>query len=256
MELWHAFLLGLVEGITEFLPISSTAHLALTSKIIGLGQTEFMKSFEIVIQFGAISAVLFLYGKKVFRDFQWFKKILIAFIPTAIIGFALYQIIKGFLLSSYLIMVWSLLIGGVLLIAFELMHKEKSDAKDDIASISIIHCLVIGLFQAIAVIPGVSRAAATIIGGLLLGIKRKTITEFSFILAVPTMLAASVYDLAKSGAAFGASDFLSIAIGFIVSFFVAILAIKFLVSYVKNHNFISFGIYRIILGIVFILFIL
>lgn len=256
MALWHSLVLGLVEGITEFLPISSTAHLALTSKLLGMSQTEFIKSFEIIIQFGAILAVLVLYGKTLIKNPLWIKKIIIAFIPTGIIGFVLYKIIKGFLLSSYGVMVWTLLIGGIALIVFELMHKEKEGAKEDISNLSVKNCLIIGVFQALAVIPGVSRAAATIVGGLLLGIKRKTIVEFSFLLAVPTMLAAGGYDLLKSGASFSGNDYSALAIGFVVSFIVAIFAIKFLLGFVRKNNFISFGVYRIVLAIIFILFLL
>ena len=252
MSLLNSFILGIVEGITEFLPISSTAHLALTSKLLGMSQSDFVKSFEIIIQFGAILAVLVLYGKDMIKNRIWFKKIMIAFIPTGIIGFVLYKVIKGFLLSSYTVMVWTLLIGGLLLIIFELRHKEKAEAKEDISTLSTQQCIAIGLFQSLAVIPGVSRAAATIIGGLLLGIKRKTIVEFSFLLAVPTMLMAGGYDILKSGASFSSQNLLALAIGFVVSFVVAMAAIKFLLSFVRKNNFVPFGIYRIILALLFI----
>lgn len=252
LNLLHALVLGIVEGITEFLPISSTAHLALASKLMGLVQSDFMKSFEIAIQFGAILAVVYLYGREILRNRSWLPKIFIAFVPTGIIGFALYKIIKNYFLSSYNLMVWSLLIGGILLIVFELMFKEKESAKDDISSLTTGKCLMIGVFQGLAVIPGVSRAAATIIGGLIMGIKRKTIVEFSFILAVPTMLAASGYDLLKSGTNFSSGDYVNLAIGFISAFFVAIAAIKFLLGYVRKHNFVGFGIYRIVIAIIFI----
>lgn len=256
MTLWHTIILGIVEGITEFLPISSTAHLALASKLLGLSQSNFIKSFEIAIQFGAILAVVVLYGRTVFKNIIWLKKTAIAFLPTAIIGFFLYKIVKNIFLSSYAIMVWSLLIGGILLIAFELIHREKESSKEDIGEVSTWQCLLIGTFQALAVIPGVSRAAATIIGGLLLGIRRKTITEFSFILAVPTMLAATGYDLLKSGSGFNRGDLAALLIGFLISFVVAVFAIKFLISFIKRNNFISFGVYRIILALLFLIFLL
>lgn len=252
MNALHALILGIIEGITEFLPISSTAHLALVSKLMGLAQSDFMKTFEIAIQFGAILAVVYLYGKEILRNRVWMTKILIAFIPTGIIGFVLYKVIKNILLGSYSVMVWSLLIGGILLILFELIFREKESAKDDIADLSTVKCLLIGVFQSLAVIPGVSRAAATIIGGQLLGIKRKTIVEFSFLLAVPTMLAASGYDLYKNGASLSSNDYYNLTIGFVVSFIIAIFAIKFLLNYVRNHGFVIFGIYRIIIALLFI----
>lgn len=252
MDTLQALVLGIIEGITEFLPISSTAHLILGSKLVGLSQSDFVKSFEIVIQFGAILAVVYLYGKDLITSKHWVKKIAVAFIPTGIIGFVLYKLIKNFFMESYAIVAWSLLIGGALLILFELIFKEKESAKDNIVDLPYWKCAVIGVFQALAVVPGVSRAAATIIGGLMLGLKRKTIVEFSFLLAVPTMLSAGGYDLYKSGANFSGGDYWSLAIGFVVSFIVAVFSIKFLLNYIRRNNFISFGIYRIIIGLFFL----
>ncbi len=252
MSVIQAFILGIVEGITEFLPISSTAHLAITSKLIGLTQSNFVKSFEIVIQFGAILSVAYLYWQKIIKDIRWVKKLAIAFIPTAIIGFLLYKIIKNIFMEDYTLMVWSLIIGGVIMIIFEMTHKESKEELDELEELTTKKCLAIGLFQALAVIPGVSRSAATIIGGLILGIKRKTIVEFSFLLAVPTMLAASVYDLSKNTSDFNRGNIGVLAIGLIVSFCVALASIKFLLNYVRKNNFIPFGIYRIIIGIILI----
>ena len=254
MNIMTSAILGIVEGITEFLPISSTGHLILTSHLLRLQQTEFLKSFEIAIQLGAILSVMVLYGKRFLTDLNVLKRVIVAFIPTAIIGLALYKIIKQIFFGSTAIVLWSLLLGGVFLIVFELLYREKKDALDDIASISYPQALLIGLFQSIAVIPGVSRAAATIIGGLILGLKRKTIVEFSFLLAVPTMGAAVALDLVKSAGAFTGSDFLFLAVGFFVSFIVALIAIKFLLEFIKHNNFIPFGIYRIILALCFLIF--
>lgn len=256
MDLFQSIVLGVVEGITEFLPISSTAHLALTSMILGLEQSEFMKSFEIGIQSGAILAVLYIYWHKLINNKQWLIKILVAFIPTGIIGFILYGVIKSMLLSNYTVMLWSLIIGGVLMILFELLYKEKGRQTEDISDLSYVKCLYIGAFQALAVIPGVSRAAATIIGGLLLKINRKVIVEFSFLLAVPTMFLATLYDLSKSSTDFTSSEVINLLVGFAVSFVVAIFAIKFLLSYIRRHNFVAFGIYRIVIALIFLLFIL
>jgi len=256
MDIFHSVIIGIIEGITEFLPISSTAHMVLASKVMGIAQTDFVKSFEIIIQFGAILSVVGLYWKRFILDFESLKRVMAAFIPTAIIGFILYKTIKTVLLSSTSIIVWALLLGGALIILFELFHKEKETAHEDISTIPYSKCIGIGLFQSLAVVPGVSRSAATIIGGLALGLKRTTIVEFSFLLAVPTMLAASVLDLAKSGSFFTPDQFGVLATGFVVSFIVAMFSIKFLLGFVRKHSFIPFGVYRIIAALLFAVYML
>lgn len=245
MNILHAIIFGIVEGITEFLPISSTGHLILTAQILRVSQSNFVKSFEIAIQLGAIFSVVVLYFKSLLLDLKIIKKLIIAFIPTAIIGFIFYKLVKRFLLGNSQVVILSLLIGGVFLIVFELLHREKADAIDNVASISYSQAIFIGLFQSIAIIPGVSRSAATIIGGLLLGLKRKTIVEFSFLLAVPTMLAATALDLSKNVHTFSNSQFIFLLVGFITSFIVALLAIKLLLAFIRNNSFIAFGVYRI-----------
>ncbi|HOP85562.1 MAG TPA: undecaprenyl-diphosphatase UppP [Syntrophorhabdaceae bacterium] len=251
MDFIKALIFGIVEGITEFLPISSTGHLMLVAKIMGLSQTEFLKTFEIVIQFGAILSVIVLYWRSILLNLDIIKRVVIAFLPTAILGLIFYKIIKQYLMKSELVVLWSMFIGGICLIIFELLHKERSDAIEDITSIPISTLIIIGLFQSIAMIPGVSRSAATIIGGLILGLKRKTIVEFSFLLAIPTMLAATVLDLAKNIGAFSISQINFLSAGFIFSFIFALLSVKFLLNFIKGHTFISFGIYRIIVSIGF-----
>jgi undecaprenyl-diphosphatase len=171
--------------------------------------------------------------------------------PTAFFGFMFYKLIKKFLLGSAGIVLWSLFIGGVILILFELIYREKKDATNEVSKISYPQAFLIGIFQSLAMVPGVSRAAATIIGGLALGLKRKTIVEFSFLLAVPTMLAATSLDLIKSAHTFSIGQIGFLITGFLASFLVAILAIKFLLYFIKNNNFISFGIYRVILALIF-----
>ena len=255
MTLLHALLFGFVEGISEFLPISSTAHLILTGQLLGLPQTEFLKTFEVAIQLGAILSVVVLYWRSFLQSKEVLLKVGAAFVPTMIVGFILHEIIKNVFFESTTLILWSLLLGGVFLIAFERTHTEKSDAKDTIASISYKQAAIIGLFQSIAVVPGVSRAAATIVGGLLLGLKRKTIVDFSFLLAVPTMLAATALDLVKEGSAFSSADYGLLAVGFVTSFVVAILAIKWLLRFIKNHSFTAFGIYRIAVAILFYLYV-
>jgi undecaprenyl-diphosphatase len=256
MNFIHALILGVVEGLTEFLPISSTAHLALFSNfILHIPSDNFSKTFEIFIQLGAILAVVVIFWKK-FWHWEMIKKLFVAFIPTAIIGLLMYNIVKNVLLGSYMVMAWSLLIGGCIIVLFELFYKKKLLATSNPEKISYKQCLYIGLFQSIAIIPGVSRSAATIIGGLWMGLKRETIVEFSFLLAVPTMLAASGLDLVKSAKTISSSEIGLLVIGFLAAFVVAIVVIKFLMKYIRKHDFQAFGIYRIILGLLIVGFIL
>jgi len=265
MPIFDSLILGIIEGITEFLPISSTGHLILTSDLLGLFQTDFLKSFEIIIQLGAIAAVIFLYWRSFLKIAVW-RKLLVAFLPTGIIGFFLYKIIKQYLVGNETVVLWALILGGLALIIFEKSstrggsalggHKEQEMAAGDIGEISYKQALSIGVCQSLAVVPGLSRSAATIVGGLILGLKRKTIVEFSFLLAVPTMLAASGWDLLKSAGDFEIGDFKILAVGFIVSFLTALVAVKWLLNFVQKRNFIYFGVYRILAGLVFWFFII
>jgi undecaprenyl-diphosphatase len=250
MTLLQSIILGVVEGFTEFLPISSTGHLILASRLLGLAQTEFQKSFEIAIQLGAIASVILLYWRK-FLQPAVVARVIAAFIPTGIIGFALYHMVKTYLFGSDTIVLWALGLGGVALIVFELLHKEADDTVADVESISYSQAAAIGLFQSISIIPGVSRAGATIASGLILGLSRSTIVEFSFLLAVPTMLAATCYDLYKNASSFAPEQFGVLAVGFVASFMVALLSIKFLLAYVRTNTFIPFGIYRIVVALAF-----
>src|SRR3990167_3692389 len=249
MNVIQSIILGVVEGITEFLPISSTGHLILTSKLLGVADSEFTKSFEIAIQFGAILAVVVLYWKKFIANKESWKKVLIAFLPTAILGFLFYKILKNYLLSSATIVVWSLLLGGVALILFEFWYKKQSRANTE--EISYKKSFWTGVWQSLAIITGVSRSGATIVSGMIMGISREAIVEFSFLLAVPTMAAATAYDLFKSAGSFTFGEFHILAIGFVVSFVVAMASIKWLLHFVKNHTFIAFGVYRIIAALAF-----
>lgn len=255
MTLFQTIVLSIVEGLSEFLPISSTGHLVLTSELLKIQQTEFVKSFEIIIQLGAILAIVVLYYKTFLQNKEVWKRIVIAFLPTAIIGFALYKVIKQVLIGNTMVTVLALLFGGIALIVLELIHKEKDHHKERIEDISLKNAFFIGVFQSLSIIPGVSRAGATIIGGLFMGTKRKAAVEFSFLLAVPTMLAATGLDLVKTGFSFTSQEYFLLGVGLIVSFFVAILAVKFFVKFVQNHTLIPFGIYRIILAILFLIFI-
>lgn len=223
----------------------------LTGHALGLDQTAFLKTFEIVIQFGAILSVVFLYWRSLLIDRETLKRVIVAFIPTGVLGLALYKIVKKYLLASSTVVLWSLLIGGILLIIFELLYKEKEESVEELSTIPYGTSILIGLFQAIAMIPGVSRSASTIVGGLILGLKRKTIVEFSFLLAVPTMLAATGLDLMKNIGDFSLDQIHFLSIGFVVSFFAALAGVKYLLAFIKHHTFIPFGIYRIVLVLVF-----
>lgn len=243
---FQAIILGVIEGITEFLPISSTAHLTIASNFLNLTQSDFMKSFEIIIQLGAILAVVVLYWR-LFLKIEILKRLFIAFLPTGILGLIFYKIIKQYLLGNIGIALGALFLGGLFLIFFEMWHKEKNNVEEEISKISYKNCFLIGLFQSISMIPGVSRSAATIIGGLVLGLQRKTIVEFSFLLAVPTMTAATGLDLIKNVNSFSLFEGYFLIVGFITSFVMAILGIKFFLSYIQKNSFTAFGFYRIIL---------
>lgn len=253
MDFLTAFILGIVQGVSEFLPISSTGHLILASHLLGLKHTEFLKSFEIAIQAGTILSVVALYWRSLLVDFEVIKRLAVAFLPTGVLGLTLYRLIKGYLLGSETVVLCSLLIGGILIIAFERWYREGENATGEIRAMSYKNALIVGLFQSVAMIPGVSRSAATILGGLLLGLKRKTIVEFTFLLAVPTMLAATGYDLIKSGSQFSAGQVQYLLAGFVTAFVVALLSIKFLLRFIKTHTFVPFGIYRIVLVVFWVL---
>lgn len=253
MSLLQVLILSIVEGFTEFLPISSTGHLILSSKLLGITPTELTKSFEIAIQLGAIFSVIALFTRSHLVNPKILPKILVSFVPTAAIGFLLYPIVKGVFLESEIITLLALFVGGVVIILFEKTHKEGKTSHSEISDLAYSKVFLIGLVQSVSIIPGVSRAAATIFGGLFLGLSRKSAVEYSFLLAVPTMFAATALDLYKSASSFGQTEITSLVVGFVASFAVAVLSIKFLLGFVKRNNFIGFGIYRILLSIIYFL---
>jgi len=265
MDIIQSIVLGIIEGITEFLPISSTGHLILFSKVLGIKSSEFLKTYEISIQLGAILAVVVLYWRKLFIEREIIKRIIVAFLPTAVLGLLFYKIIKTYLLESALVVVISLFVGGIFLIVFELWYEKKKRKKvgveemntsEELSKLSYGKSACIGLFQSIAMIPGVSRSAATIVGGLFLGLSRKAIVEFSFLLAVPTMAAATALDLYKNASSFNTQQFWVLLVGFVVSFVVAIVSIKFLLAFIKRYSFIGFGVYRMVIAMLFYLLII
>ncbi|OGH03088.1 MAG: undecaprenyl-diphosphatase UppP [Candidatus Levybacteria bacterium RIFCSPHIGHO2_01_FULL_37_17] len=251
MDVLNVIIFSAVEGITEFLPISSTGHLIIAAKILNIEQSNFVKDFEIVIQLGAIMSIVFLYFRQFLQNSQVWKKIITAFIPTAIVGFLLFNFIKNFLLGNFYITIIAMLTGGIILIILELLHKEKQHYAQSIEKISYTNAFLIGAFQSFAVIPGVSRSAATIIPALFLGTKRKAAAEFSFLLAIPTMLAATGLDLAKSNFVFSSNQWLLLILGFFGSFITALVVVKWFLNYLQNHSFLAFGIYRVLAAIIF-----
>ncbi len=256
MNVLQALILSAVEGISEFLPISSTGHMILAADILKIAQTNFVKDFEIIIQLGAILAIVVLYWNSLFKSVDVWKRIIVAFIPTGIIGLLLFKIVKNYLLGNLYVTLVSLFIGGIILIILELIYKEKEHHFEDISKMSFPKAFVIGLFQSIAIIPGVSRSAATIVGALFLGTKRKAAAEFSFILAVPTMLAATSLDLIKTNFSYTPVEWLMLLVGFFGAFVVALVSVKLFLKYVQKNNFIIFGVYRILASVLFYLIVI
>src|SRR3989338_621188 len=252
MNILQAIILSMVEGVTEFLPISSTGHLILASKILGVAQTDFVKSFEIFIQLGSIFSVIILYAKKILDNKKLIRPIIISFVPAGVAGFVLYKFIKGLLIGNIWITVAALFIGGVILVSFEkLLPKEKHDKS--IEKMNAKEAMGIGLYQVFSIIPGVSRSAATIIGGQMAGFDKVHAVEFSFLLAIPTILGATLLDMLKVGFSYSTNEWMLLLIGFIGAFVTALIAIKYFIEYIKNHSLKIFGIYRIILALIFLL---
>lgn len=279
IELIKVILLGIIEGITEWLPVSSTGHMYIFDEFWPLKVTdEFKELFMVVIQLGAIFAVLVVFFKKLWpfglektednkskvvakKDiFMMWLKVLVACIPTAILGFLLDDILDKYLYNGIVISIM-LILYGIAFILVELWNKKRIPRINSVAEITINTALMFGLFQALAMIPGTSRSGATIIGALIIGVSRTAAAEFTFFLAIPTMLGASLLKLVKyifvDGGHLGSKEILSLGIGMVVAFAVSLIVIKFLMDFVKKHDFKVFGWYRIALGIiVLILFIL
>lgn len=251
MSILQAIILGIIEGITEFLPVSSTGHMILASALMKMQEDDFVKTFEIAIQIGAILSVLTIYYKRFFISADIYFKLFVAFLPTGIIGFFAYKTIKTYLFNEYVVSI-ALIAGGVLLILLDKWTEKKETVFPSTEKITFKGCLQIGLFQCISMIPGVSRAAATIFGGIFAGFNRVQAAEFSFLLAIPTMFAATGYDLLKSSTSFNNDEWGLLTIGLIVSFISALLAVKAFVAFLTKYGFKHFGYYRIALGILFL----
>lgn len=256
MNFLDTIILGAVEGLTEFLPVSSTAHLILTGEALSISQTDFFKTFVIAIQVGAILAVILVYTKKILKNKNLIFKIGAAFVPTAIFGFLFYQIIKKVLFESMSVIALALIIGGIIILLTERNKKEEITGKELDEEISYKKSFILGVIQSLAIIPGVSRSGATIIGGRLMNISRKNIVEFSFLLAIPTIIAASGYDILKSENSINGENLWLIISGLVFSFIFALATIKLFLRYIKKHSFSIFGWYRIFLGVVLLAFFL
>ena len=251
MTYLQALILAIIEGITEFLPVSSTGHMILASAILKVQDPEFTKTFEIVIQLGAIMAVALLYVKRFFVSFDIYLKLIAAFIPTGVIGVLAYKHIKALLFNPFVVSI-SLIVGGIILILLDKWAAEKKSDYEKTEDISYVGAMKIGLFQCLSMIPGVSRAAASIFGGIYSGFDRKLATEFSFLLAIPTMIAASGKDLWESKDLINADNAKLLLFGGAVAFAFALIAVKGFIVFVQKYGFKHFGYYRIVIGILFL----
>lgn len=250
MNTFQAFVLAIIEGLTEFLPVSSTGHLIIASSFFGIASDDFTKLFTIVIQLGTILSVVILYFRRFFQSMDFYYKLFVAFLPAVVLGLLLNDVIDS-LLESPLTVAISLVIGGIILIKVDDWFGDGEETE-----ISYLTALKIGFFQCLAMIPGVSRSGASIVGGMTQKLSRKTAAEFSFFLAVPTMLGATVkksYDYYKAGFELTSEQVNYLIIGNVVGFIVALIAIKFFIDYLSKHGFKIFGYYRIFAGIAILL---
>jgi len=249
MDIYQAIILGIIEGITEFLPISSTGHLIVASEAMGLVQTETNKAFEVIIQLAAILAVIANYKDKFHvRHLALWIKVVIAFLPLAIVGFLFKDPIKAmFNVETVAVM---FIVGGIVFLVIEYLHRGKTPRIDDVEQVGYLQAAGIGIAQVFALIPGTSRAGSTIIGALLLGLSRKASAEFSFLLALPVMATVSGYDLLKNYDEFSGAQFPILMAGFVTSFLVAWVVMKLFIKFLERFTFVAFGIYRILFGVV------
>jgi len=252
LTILESIILGVVEGLSEFLPISSTGHLILASALLKIKQTDAHKVFEVTIQSGAILAVVYIYRKQLASRSDLLLKVCAAFLPTGVLGYLLYKTVKSFFQPS--MVSYMLIAGGIAFLAIERHLKNRSSAGEGLQDISYGKALLIGIIQSLSMIPGVSRSGATIMGGLLVGMDRKAAAEFSFLLAIPTMLAATAFDIYKNFGIFSFGDWQNILAGFVTSFIFAVIGIKALLKFITGHTFVPFAIYRIAAGVLFLLF--
>jgi undecaprenyl-diphosphatase len=249
VTIFDSIILGVIEGFTEFLPISSTGHLIVASEFLGIDQTNVTKAYEVIIQFAAILAVVFNYKDKFsFKKINLWTKVFLSFVPIGVVGFLFSSQIKA--LFSIEVVAVMFIIGGIIFLLVEKFFiPNEIKLINDVEEVTLKQSLVIGFAQIFALIPGTSRAGSTIIGALLVGLSRKASAEFSFLLAFPVMSAVTAYDLLKHYHEFSDANFMTLTVGFIVSFFIAYLTIKLFLSFLEKFTFVAFGIYRIIFGV-------
>lgn len=249
MDILQAIIIGIIEGFTEFLPISSTGHMIVASKFLGIEESALIKAYEVIIQFAAILAVMLIYRDKLsISKIELWKKLMVAFFPLAIVGYIFKDQIK--ILFSVQVVAIMFIIGGIIFLLVEKFYREEKSYITDVESVSYKQALWVGFAQIFSLIPGTSRAGATIVGGLLTGMDRKTSAEFSFLLAIPVMAAVSGYDLLKHYQDFTDANWGAFVIGFIVAFVVAYITIKLFLAFLQRFTFVPFGIYRILFGII------
>ncbi|MEI6410955.1 MAG: undecaprenyl-diphosphate phosphatase [Bacteroidota bacterium] len=251
MNLIQAIILAIIEGITEFLPVSSTGHMIIGSTAMGIASHPFVKVFTVAIQFGAILSVLVLYWRRFFQNFNFYIRLFVAFLPAAVFGLLFKHQIDS-LLENIVVVALALIVGGVIFLFLDGFFERRSNRNTTIEDVSLPKALNIGLFQVISMVPGVSRSAATIIGGLTQGLSPTTAAEFSFFLAVPTMFAAtckSLWDYHKEGGTFSGDELMLLGVGNVIAFLVAMLAIKSFIGFLTRHGFKVFGYYRIAIGL-------
>ena len=252
MDILDSILLGIIEGFTEFLPVSSTGHLIVASQMLGIDQTQVTKAYEVIIQFAAILAVILNYKEKFsIQKIELWKKLTLAFIPIGAVGFLFSHQIKA--LFDVKVVAIMFIVGGIVFLIVEKFYKEKEHFVSDVEDVSYKQALWIGIAQIFALIPGTSRAGSTIIGAMLVGLNRKASAEFSFLLAFPVMCATTGYDILKNYHEFSDANLVVLAVGFVVSFIVAYLTIKLFLKFLERFTFVAFGIYRIIFGTILLL---
>ncbi len=253
MTLFDSTILGVIEGFTEFLPISSTGHLIVASKFLGINQTSVTKAYEVIIQFAAILAVVLNYKEKfTLKKTELWKKLILAFIPIGAVGFVFSHQIKA--LFSINVVATMFIVGGIVFLIVEKFYiPNEKKLIDDVEKVSYKQAFLIGIAQIFALIPGTSRAGSSIIGALLVGLSRKASAEFSFLLAFPVMCAVTGYDLLKHYHEFSDANLMTLALGFVVAFIVAYLTIKLFLKFLEKFTFVAFGVYRIVFGIFLLL---
>jgi len=252
MTLFDAAILGIVEGITEYLPVSSTAHLYLAGKALGLEQTAFLTAFEIIIQVAPIFSVMLIYRDRLLQSVQLWIKLIAAFIPTGIVGLLFHKQIEALFVADATVVF--MLLTGIAFLLIEFFYRSGQHPVHDLESVSMKQALSVGLFQVVSLVPGISRSGATILGGMLAGLSRDTAMAFSFLLAIPTMGAASGYMLLKEYASLSFGHVGVLGVGFVVSFVVGWIAVKSFLAIVSRYSFKPFGVYLVASGLLFGIF--